>query len=481
MNSIKKHIITGSLWILSGQFGTTLVTLIANIFLARMLSPSDFGKIGIVMVFIHIANVFSESGLGGALVRKAQISKQDYSTVFIINICVSVFLYFILCLLSTPISNYYNIRELQNLLIISGLILLTNSISITQSIYLTKNLYFKRRSFFLFISTLISSVIGILLAYYECGVWALVIMYLSGSLINTILLLASNALFFPLKFSKKSFVEIYKFGIYTTASSLLNIFFDNIYQLILGRFFSINQVGLFHQSKKIQYIPVSIVSSVTNSVFYPSLSILQNNTKAFGRTYSEIILYFTSIIGLVMSFIYLYSREIIILILGNQWEYAAIYMKLLSVASFFYLQETLNRIIFKIFDRTNEILIIEIIKKSIQSITIIIGIHMVNIEILLYGFIFTSIISYIISFFRSRKILLSGYSELVVLIKVVIISIIDSTIFCVFMHIFELKNFHKFIVLPFFILFYIISLKCWLNFDLISKSLIFFKKCFVKE
>ncbi len=414
---------------MAGQFGTMFIALLSNIILARILTPYEFGQVGVIMFFIVLANVLTESGLAGALVRQKEVSQDDYSTVFVFNLCISLLCFLILGISSGFISSYYNDSSLQKILQVSSLILIVNAFQITQNARLMRELMFKQKSKYRFVAVCIGSVIGILSAMLGMGVWALVIMQLATALFTTIILWRFEGMFFSITFKKESFKRLYSFGMNTTLASILNTAFDNIYQLILGRYFSIGQVGLFFQAKKLQEVPVGIVKSTTLGVVFSSLSKIQDDTELLRKTYTKIVLLFTIVMGLITSILYTYSESLILLLYGKSWSEAAVYIQLLAIASFFYMQEMFNRVIFKVYNQTHKILFLEIVKKGIQSISIIVGVYYLDLGILLNGFVITSILSYLINLHYSKKVL-NGIAlrEMLITLKVILVSLAISAL-----------------------------------------------------
>lgn len=466
-NNFKKSIVSGFIWSFLGQGGYLIIGLVANIILARLLTPFEFGQVGIIMFFIVIAKVLTESGLSGALVRKNDATEEDYSTVFIFNLVISVSLMLLLIVFSGTISRFYDDPQLENILIVSSSVLLISAFQITQNIKLVRELQFKKKAKYEFIAIFLSSIIAVVLALNEAGVWSIVVMQISTVLILTILLWTFEG---PLKrftFNVSSFKKLYKFGINTTLASLLNTAFDNIYQLILGKYFAISQTGLYFQGKKLQQVPVGVIKSTTLGVVFASLSKVQDDSKQFDYLYNKIVAFFTVIVGAICLFVFFYAENIIMLLYGEKWIDAVFYLQILIVSSFFYMQEMFNRIIFKVFDRTEKILYLEIIKKAIQSISIIIGVFLLNIEVLMYGFLLTSIISFFINFYVSRKILGNvKWNEVILVFKVALISIITVLIGFILNNLFELRMYQTFYLIPVLILIFILGIKIFkvLNF-----------------
>ena len=426
MSSLRKSIISGTIWSVGGQILYLSVILLTNIWLARVLSPDEFGQIGIIMFFITISNSLIESGLGGALVRKKDKSAIDYSTVFILNLVVSIFCFLILLMFSSSIATFYEDLALKNLLIASGAILIVNAFQIVQRAKVVSEMKFKLQSFFKLASVLLGSIVGVVSAYNDCGTWSLVYMNLTGSISLTLFYWIAEGISFSIKFSKKSFRELYSFGVNTTLASFLNTIFDNVYQLVLGKYFNVGQVGLYYQAKRLQDVPGGIIDMVSQNVIFSGLAQLQDDKKSFIEVYNKISLIFIVVLGFISCFIYVYSEQIVLILLGDKWLDAAFFMQMLTIASFFYYQERINKVIFKVFNKTHQILYLEFFKKGIQIISIIIGIKYMDVNLLMIGFIMTSIIGYGINYYFSRKVLgINNKHEIVVFLKVMLISIIS--------------------------------------------------------
>jgi teichuronic acid exporter len=469
-SSFKKNIINGTLWSVGGQLASLLILLITNIWLVRLLSPNEFGQAGIVMFFIILANVLTDGGFSGALIRKNNATQNDYSTIFVFNLTVSISCFLLLLLCSGWISDFYNDLELKPLLITSGLVLIINSFQITQNVRMINDMKFKQKSLYRLIAVSIASVIGIISAYQGAGVWSLVTIQLVTASITTLLLWKSEGFFLKLHFHKESFKELYRFGVYTTLASLLDTVFNNIYQLILGKYFSISQTGIFYQAKKLDEVPSSITNMITQSVIFSSLAKLQDDKVAFSNTYNKITLYFSVTLALFSCIIYLYAEPIILLIYGKKWIEAAFYMQLLTIASFFYLQEMFNRVIFKVFNKTKQILYLELIKKCIQIISIIIGIVVLDIKILLLGFVFTHLINYIINYYFSRKILESRNNyELRVIYKIAFLALFIVLFMTKLFQITNTKGYLTLVYTPILFIIYFGLLKIMKIFDVVEE------------
>lgn len=456
----KKQFLSSIFWSMGGQIGAMFISLVTNVLLARILSPFQFGQIGIIMFFILISNVLTESGLGGALVRKLDVEQRDYSTVFIFNFTLSLFLYIILFFISGSIANYYGNPGLENLLQVSGIVILINSFQVIQNAKLVRAMKFKRKSIYYFNAVLTGSMVGLVLAYNGYGVWSLVFLQLTLAFLLTCQLWIFEGAFFSLNFSKSSFLKLFNFGVNTTLASILNTTFDNIYQLILARSFSINQVGLFYQGKKLQEVPNNMIKLSSLNVVYSSLSKHQSNKKIFLKNFQNIVGPLILVCGAIALIFLIFSEGILSILYGKKWMGAEFYMQVLAVGSFFYLLEMFNRLIFKVFDRTRSILHLELLKKGIQIITIFIGLYFEDIKLLIFGFLFTNVLSFCVNYYYSRKLLgVVDWFDLKKIFKVVCIFLL---LFVFFNSAFSYSYFRpeeRLFFIPLVLIFYALLLK----------------------
>ena len=286
---LSRSLLLNMFWSFFGQFGYLAVGLVTNIILVRLLSPKEFGQVSIIMFFIILATILVESGLAGALVRKENTTEVDYSTVFIFNLAISIILMFALLVSSEYIAMFYNDSDLINLLRLSSLVLIVNALRITQSVKLIKSLNFKVKSYCEIIAIAVGSIIAIYSAMQGVGALSLVILQLSTAITLTILLWFYVGPMKKYEFNYESFKQVYKFGVNTTLASLLDKVFDNSYQLILAKYFSISQSGYFYQAKKLQEMPVGIIQNSILGVVYATLSKIQGDEKKFNTVYFNIL------------------------------------------------------------------------------------------------------------------------------------------------------------------------------------------------
>ncbi|WP_099364938.1 lipopolysaccharide biosynthesis protein [Sphingobacterium sp. 1.A.4] len=409
MASLKKEIIRGSFWTTLGQISVLGLSLLTNIWLARLLSPIDFGRVGIIMFFISIGYVLSEGGLSGALIRKKVVSEEQYSTVSVFNLIISIGFSLLIISFAGSVSKYYNDDFLKLPLIISSLIIIINAFQFVKLTQLYINLNFKDKAIFEFISVLISSIIAIVLAYNGAGIWSIVLYNILRSLLMSICLYINNPKGVGYKFNISVFKDIYGFGVNTSFSSVLTIIFDNIYSLILGKYFNLSQVGYYFQARRLLDVPSGVLTTLSNGPIYSGLSKIQDNKDQFSQGYIKTINILMAISGIMVIFVYLFSDDIILIIFGNKWIQSVIYLKILSLSVLIFIQDSFNKVIFKIYNKTRTMLKLDLFKKGIQLIGIGIAIYFQNINVLLINYIISLFIGYLLTNYYSRKILNSVY------------------------------------------------------------------------
>lgn len=467
MKDINKKFKLALLWSFFGQFGVLIIVFITNILMARLLSPDEFGVIAIATFFILLSNVLLESGLSGALIRKKDATDIDYSTIFFFNLSVGILLYIILFFTSHLIEEYYAISQLGLYLKVLGLVLVITPLQIIQYVKLVKKLEYKKITAYNFSSTLISSSIAIYFASVGYGVWSLIIQQILKISILTCIYWIREGRLKEFKFSNDSFKEMYNFGLYTTLSSIINTIFDNIYQLILTKHFSLNQTGLYYQAKKLTEIPVGMIKTNALGVVFSTLSNIQDDKQKFDSMYNSVIRIFTVIVGLMCLLIFIFSKEILYIFYGMKWLSADFYMKIITLSSFFFMQEMFNRVLYKVFNQTRKIFILEILKKSINVISLLIGLYYQSIEILMYGYLFTSLISYFINYFVSKTVYQSNGEQnemkytILVMLTILFIIYLNYT----FSKYIQLELLFNLTLLPFIVLIYMIILKVLKVFD----------------
>lgn len=403
VDNLKNKAITGMLWSLFQRFGTMGISFVSNIILARLLTPEDYGCIGMLMIFILIANTFIDGGFGSALIQKKEPSQKDYSTIFYWNILISVILYTVLYVCAPVIASFYDISLLSFVLRVQGIVLVINALSIIQSTQLRKQLKFKKIASINITSAVISVIIAIILAYRGWGIWSLVAQQLLFSFFNALFLWILNKWFPSLVFSRKSFSKLFGFGTYILFSNLFNTFCNNIQGVLIGKFFSPMILGYYTQSRKLEEVASTSISNVMDQVSYPIFSEYQNDKVALGNILKKFILSLAYFSIPLMTVLILIARPLIVLVYSAKWEPCVPYFQILCIAGIAVSLQGVNYYAVAAIGKSKELFIRTIIIRTIGLIIVTFGLVIGGLWGLLVGVVVTSYILYIANAYLVSK------------------------------------------------------------------------------
>ncbi len=287
--SLKNKTVKGVAWSAIDnvvQFG---VTFVVGIILARLLSPDDYGLIGIIGIFTAVCTALINGGMGSALIRKKDATDDDYNTVFIVNNCVSLVLYAVIFFCAPLIADFFYREELVALTRVASLGMIIGALAMVQQTRLTKCIDFKTQTKITLVASLVSGVIGIAMALMGFGVWALVAQHLSSQIIRTLLLWFFNKWIPKLRFSTDSFHELFGFGWKMMVSGVLDTIWKELYQVVVGKFYSPATLGQYTRAKQFSTLFSSNLTSVIQRVTYPVLSNIQDDKERMVSAYRRII------------------------------------------------------------------------------------------------------------------------------------------------------------------------------------------------
>lgn len=400
--SLKSKTITGVLWSAVDNFAAQAITFLVGIILARLLTPAEFGLIGMLAIFISVSETFINSGFTNALIRKNDATETDYSTVFYFNLAAGVTLFVILFFTAPYIGRFFNEPQLIPIVRVLAIGLIISSLTIIQRTTLTKRIDFKLQAKISLISGILSGIIAIAMAYKGFGVWSLVVKTLSAQAITSLLLWLWNRWRPTLVFSRKSFKELFSFGSKLLASGLIDTLYQNMYYVIIGKFFSPADLGFFTRAKGFVDLPSTNLDAVMTRVTYPVLSQMQDDKVKLKAGYKRMIksiMFISSVLLIGMAAI---SEPMIITLIGEPWRKAILYLQIISFIGMLYPLHALNLNMLQVLGRSDLFLRLEIIKKIISIPAIVIGV-LISIEAMLIGMCFNSLIAYFINSYWSGK------------------------------------------------------------------------------
>jgi len=402
--TLKKQAISGFFWTGLQQFGRQGIAFITSIILARILSPYEFGLIAMIGIFIALGDSLIKGGLTNSLIRSENINEDDYSTVFIFNLVGSIFIYFILFALAPLIASFYKQVELIEIIRWYSLVFIINALSAVQLTRLTKLMDFKTQLFVSLPSILVSSLIGIYLAISNFGVWSLVWSAIAQSFLSTIQVWIYSKWIPNFVFSIDKFKSHFSYGFRIMLSSILDIIFVNIYTLVIGRYFLPIQVGYYNRANTLQMFPVTNLSMILNKVSFPLFSSIQNNDVRLKEVYKKMMQMVLYIIAPILVIMGVLAEPIFRFLFTEKWLPAVPYFQILCYNGILYPIHSYNLQILNVKGRSDLFLRLEIIKKSLVLLMILITFQF-GIFGLLIGSTITSTLAFFINTFFSGKLI----------------------------------------------------------------------------
>jgi len=394
--SLKEKTLSGLAWSFADGFTNQGSQILVGIILARLLSPKEFGLIGMIYVFVAISQSATDSGFSQALIRKNDCTQADYSTVFYFNLAAGVLCYAILFLCAGPISRFFKEPQLLVLVRVLGIAVVINSMGLIQRTILTKTINFKLQTKISVIASTASGIIGIGLAYYGWGIWSLVWKTLSQSVLTVVLLWTWSKWKPVLAFCFSSFCEMFGFGSKLLVSGLIDTISRNIYYVVIGRYFSAADLGYYTRADTFSSMPSANLMNVVGRVSYPVLAQIKNDTGKLKTGYELLIKNTMFVSFVVMIGIAAVARPLVLTLLGEKWLPSVPYLRLLCFAGMLYPLHALNLDMLKVKGRSDLFLRLEVIKKLLIIPTIVLGV-VFGIKVMILAIIGDSVISYLLN------------------------------------------------------------------------------------
>lgn len=405
--SLKDKTIKGVGWSAIDNVAHYAVSFIVSIILARLLSPDEYGLIGIVGIFTAVCTTLINGGFGSALIRKKDATDEDYNTAFIVNLCMSLLLYFVIFLCAPLIAKFFEREELTDLTRVSSVGMIVGALALVQQTRLTKRIDFKTQTKITLLASITSGVIGIIMAILGFGVWSLVAQGLSSQILKTIFLWVFNHWLPKLSFSKASFKELFGFGWKIMISGLLDTVWKELYQVVVGKFYSPATLGQYTRAKGFSQLFSNNLTGVIQRVTFPVLSNIQDDKARMISAYRRIIKTTMFITSICMFFLGAISEPLLFCLIGPKWHEAATYLPLICVTGSLYPLHAINLNMLQVQGRSDLFLVLEVIKKILALGPLFVGAY-VGIMPMLYTNLLFSIISYFLNSYWTGKLL--GYT-----------------------------------------------------------------------
>lgn len=332
MPNLKQKAAKGVVWTAVQKYSSMLIQFISGIILARLLSPSDYGCIGMLVIFMSMSQVFIDSGFDSALIQKKDPSSADYSTVFFFNFGMSIFLYCILFFCAPLIANFYSMPSLSKILRVQGLVLIIYSLNLIQRNRLRKRLQFNIMAKITIFASIISLIVTVTLAYFGCGVWALVA--------NNFILAGIPCIFYyitsdwhpTLEYSWTSFKNLFGFGSFMLCANLFDTFCDKISSLLVGRWFSASTLGYYSKAVGTCDMASMSISGVVLETTYPLYSSVQDDKEKMANIVKQAVSLLAYVTVPMLISLIVVAKPLFVLLYSEKWVSCVPYFQILCIA-----------------------------------------------------------------------------------------------------------------------------------------------------
>lgn len=442
--TLKDKAINGVSWSFVDNFANTGISFLVGLILARLLSPSEYGLIGIISIFIALFSSIVNSGFSNALIRKKDVESIDYNTVFLFNMIISCVLYGLILFLSPLISSFFRKPELVPIMRVMSIIIILNAFSVVQQTILIKRIDFKTQTKISVIASLLSGVLGIIMAVSNFGVWSLVGQQISRQLLNTILLWIFNTWRPNFLFSIQSFKELFSFGWKLLVSGLIDTLWKQIFQIVIGKWYSADSLGQYTRAEQFSSIFSTNLTTIVQRVSYPVLSTFQDNPDQLKFAYKKVIKTTMLITFVCMLGLAAIAKPLILVLIGEKWLPSAYMLQIVCFSAMLYPLHAINLNMLQVMGRSDLFLKLEIIKKIIAFGPILLGIF-INIFWMLWGSVFVGFICYYLNSFYSGRDLNYGFYEQ---LKDVSTSFVIASLMAILVYLVTFIQISEFIMLP---------------------------------
>ena len=406
--TLKGKTVKGVAWSALERFSVQGVSFVVMIIMARMLSPNEYGLVGMLTVFLAISQSLVDSGFSQALMRKMDRTETDNSTAFYFNVVVGIFMYALLCLCAPMIANFYDEPLLTDITRVIGLSVVINSLVVVQRALFTSDLDFRTQAKASLLAAIVSGAIGIGMAASGFGVWSIVWYQLSNLGVNASMLWLLSEWRPKLRYSWASFREMFGFGSKLMVSGLINTIYTNIYLIVIGKIFRASDLGYYTRAHQFAEFPSSNLNGIVQRVTYPVLCSIQNDDERLADVYRRFLKLSAFIIFPLMTGLAATSEPLILMLLNKQWAFTVTLLQIICFSMMWYPIHSINLNLLQVKGRSDLFLKLEIYKKilgvSVMCVTIPLGLVAMCI-----GMVFNSIVALTINTYYTGRLIDVGF------------------------------------------------------------------------
>lgn len=407
-DNLKKKTVNGLLWSCIERFSVQGVQFGISIIMARILTPKDYGLIGMLTIFIALSQSLIDSGFSQALIRKQDRTEVDNSTVFYFNIVVSFLLYGLLYVLAPYVSEFYNVPELTSLMRVVCISIIFVSLSVVQRAHLTGKLDFKAQAKASLMAAVISGVVGVWMAYQGYGVWSLAIQQILSQCLNTFFLWIVSEWRPAVVYSWSSFRSLFSFGSKLMAVGVIDTLYHNIFAIIIGKVFSAASLGFYTRAQSFSDLPSSNITGILQRVTYPVLCSIQDDDERLASVYRRFLKLSAFVMFPLMVGLASVATPLVLVLLGVQWGFTAVLLQIICFSMMWYPIHSINLNLLQVKGRSDLFLKLEIIKKIFLVIMLVITVPM-GLLAMCYGQIVTSLFSLVVNTYYTGRFINVGF------------------------------------------------------------------------
>lgn len=412
-NALKKKTISGIAWKFAESSLNQIVQFILSIILARLLVPEDYGIIALVTVFITICDKIVVSGLPTSLIQKKDSDNLDFSTVFYFSLVMSLLLYGGLYAGAPVIADFYDAYQKDMLVSViraMGLQIIIVAVNSVQSAYVSKTMQFKRFFWSTLGGTIVSAMVGIGMAYTGYGVWALVAQYLIKTFVNMSVLWVTVKWRPDRKFSISRFKTLFAYGWRIFTASMIKILYNDLRSLLIGKFYSAADLAFYNKGQSFPQMVESNIAGTIDSVFFPAMSHLQSSRDEMCAMLRRTIRVSTYILTPLLVGLAAVAEPLVIVLLTEKWLPCVFYLKIISFSFVLAPMEIENLQAIKAMGRSDLVLKLEIIKKSIGLVFLLVAVPL-GVEAIAVSLLFSNVAAAVINAYPNRKLLSYTYKQ----------------------------------------------------------------------
>lgn len=400
MSSIRKSFF----WSAVEQTIPQIVKIVITIILARLLEPAEFGLIGMLAFFMGIARIFADSGLSASLIQRQEITADDETSVFALNIVLGIILAALLYVIAPLVAGFYNASVLLSILRVNAISVVISSCCIVQKALLSRAMQFHKTAFACTISTIASGFFGVIMAYFGYGVWSLVVAEITFEIVQAGLLWCISEWRPRGRIKLQTIKEVWNFSSYLLYCQLIGVSYQNIYSVIIGKFYSAESLGFYNRANTIRMIPASTMSGIVNRVTFPLFSKYQNDKVLMLKIMRELVRSSLLLSCAGMGLLAVIAAPLVSVLLTDKWNESVPLLRILCYGAITYPVHAIYLMALQAQGYSNLNFRLETIKIC-NGLLVVAVTYQFGTEVLAWGAVLLSIIAYFINAWYNVKLL----------------------------------------------------------------------------